>query len=59
MEGLSRGLTQAMYINPPETKGDVFFGALQVYYSDAVVYDKALLTLYDDVIPKLGRALAK
>jgi hypothetical protein len=59
MEGLSRGLTQAMYINPPETKTGPFFGALQVYYGDAVVYDNLLLTLYDDVLPKIDKALVR
>ena len=48
-----------MYINPPETKTGSFFGALQVYYGDAVVYDKLLLTLYDDVLPKIDKALVR
>jgi hypothetical protein len=50
-----------MYIRPPASpeNAEGFFGALDIYYGDVdiVDYDLQLLTLYDDLIPKIDRQL--
>jgi hypothetical protein len=56
---LTRGVSQAMYINPPAAPNTTFLGAISAYYDDVVFIEPKLLTLYDDVLPRIDVALAK
>ena len=56
---LSRELTQAMYVNPPNQNLRVFLAAVMVYYDDAVLVEPQLLEKYDVVLPKLDRMIGK
>jgi hypothetical protein len=56
---LTQGLTYAMYVRPPAENRDGFLASLSVYYDDIVMIEPALLTLYDDILPRLDRALAE
>ena len=56
---LSRGVLQAMYLlNPTENEG-AFFGAVVVYYGDVVLYEPKLLSLYDELLPQIDKALGE
>jgi hypothetical protein len=56
---LTHGLSQAMYVvNPSENLG-AFLGAVQIYYSDATVFEPKLVGLYDNVLPQINRALGE
>lgn len=52
---LSRGVLQAMYINPPREKPDAFLESLQVYYGDIVLQEPLLLKRYDALLERLGK----
>ena len=54
---LSRGMLQAMYLNPPGENVDSFFRAVDVYYGDIVLLEPKLLELYDGLLPQIDRAL--
>ena len=56
---LGRALLQAMYIRPPTDNEAGFFGAVSVYYGDAVLLEPKLLGMYDDVEQQVDRALAR
>jgi hypothetical protein len=56
---LSRELTQAMYVNPPNQNLRAFLAAVMVYYDDAVLDEPQLLEKYDVVLPKLDRMIGK
>ena len=55
--GLSRGLTQAMYMRPPSQELEPFLHSVKVYYDDVVMYEPALSTMYEKVLPLLDKAL--
>jgi uncharacterized protein YjeT (DUF2065 family) len=56
---LSRGVLQAMHLlNPTENEG-AFFGAVVVYYGDVVLYEPKLLSLYDELLPQIDKALGE
>ena len=57
--GLTMGMTQAMYIQNPRVNVDPFFAALAVYYDDLVIIEPALLKSYDDLLPRLERAIGE
>ncbi len=59
VDGLSRGLTQAMYTMPPidDPRVTTFFGAITLYYDDMRFYEPELLQLYDQILPKIDKAL--
>ena len=56
---LTRGMTQAMYLRPPDENFDAFIRSLHVYYGDVVRMEPRLLTMYDEVLPQIDRALEK
>jgi hypothetical protein len=56
---LSRGVLQAMYLLNPTENEKAFFGAVVVYYGDIVLYEPKLLTMYDEVLPQINRALGE
>jgi hypothetical protein len=56
-EGLTEGITHAMYLRPPSEGPETFFPAVEVFYSDIVFFEPELLRLYDEVLPQIDRAL--
>jgi len=57
---LSRGILQAMYVITPMSEDPTaFFSAVAVYYGDVVLMEPKLLTMYDDVLPQIDRALGE
>ena len=52
-------MTQAMYLRPPDENFDAFIRSLHVYYGDVVRMEPRLLTMYDEVLPQIDRALEK
>jgi hypothetical protein len=56
LEEASRAVTQAMYAS---TDSAAFLShGLATYWSDCTLLEPRLLTIYDDVLPRLDRALA-
>lgn len=58
-EGLTEGITDAMYVRPPGENLIAFFHSLSLYYSDVVELEPALAKLYDEMLPQLDRELGK
>ena len=56
-QGLSEGITNAMYLRPPGEDTTAFLRSLSLYYSDIVLLEPALVKLYDELLPELDRAL--
>jgi hypothetical protein len=55
--GLTSAVMQAIYFRMPTENLEQFFGTVNVYYGDIVLWEPALLKLYDEVIPQIDRAL--
>jgi hypothetical protein len=57
--GLTQGVAQAMFASPPidENRQIAFFGAVLVYYGDVTVYEPRLLSMYDEILPRIDAAL--
>lgn len=54
---LSRGVLQAMYIKPAAQDLEGFFRAVDTYYGDVVLMEPQLMRMYDEIRPRLDRAL--
>lgn len=54
---LTRSITQSMYLRPPNENLEAFLRAVTIYYGDLVVLEPALLGMYDDLLPRIDRAL--
>jgi len=54
---LTRGMMQAIYVRPPTENAEPFLGAMKEYYGDLVLWEPRLLTLYDELLPQIDRAL--
>ena len=48
-----------MYVLNPTEHLAGFLGAVAVYYGDLVVIEPKLLTMYDEVLPQIDRALGE
>lgn len=59
IEGLTSGILQAMYLQPPSADLDRFLRMLSLYYGDMNVYEPALLASYDDLLPQIDRQLGE
>jgi hypothetical protein len=57
--GLTSGITQAMYLQNPSDNLDAFAGALALYYGDISLFEPELLKMYDELIPRIDRALGE
>jgi len=55
---LTHGILQAMYLRPPEENLNAFLQSIAVYYGDVVGLEPSLLTMYDEILPQIDRALA-
>ena len=58
-EGLTEGITDAMYLRPPGENLTAFFQSLSLYYSDVVELEPALTKMYDEVLPRIDNALGR
>jgi hypothetical protein len=58
VDGLTSGVTQAMYFAPPALpkNEEAFFGAILLYYGDMVLFEPALVKMYDELVPKIDKA---
>jgi hypothetical protein len=56
-EGLTEGITGAMYLRPPGENLMGFFHSLSLYYADVVELEPALAKMYDEMLPQIDRAL--
>ena len=54
---LSRGMAQAMYLLSPEDNFDGFAQAVFAFFGDLIVLEPKLLAMYDELLPKIDRAL--
>ena len=54
---LTRGMTQAMYLLPRRENFDVFAEAADAFFGDLVVMEPKLITMYDELLPRIDRAL--
>lgn len=52
-------MMQAVYLQPPSTNGEAFLAALREYDGDIVLREPALEKKYDELAPKLDRALSE
>ncbi len=57
--GLTEGITSAMYLRPPTDNAVAFLQSLSIYYADIVLLEKALEGLYQDIKPRLDRAIGE
>jgi hypothetical protein len=57
--GLTVGVTEAMYVRPPSENSTSFLHSLSVYYSDIVELEPGLVKLYDEMLPRIDRALGR
>ena len=58
-DGLSHGILQAMYLRTPSENKDAFFSAVAIYYGDVVGIEPQLLAMYDEIGPRIDRALGR
>jgi hypothetical protein len=54
---LTRGMTQAMYLLPRQDNFDAFAEAAEAFFGDVTYMEPRLLAMYDEVLPRLDRAL--
>ena len=54
---LTRGMAQAMYLMSPEDNFDAFAQALYAFFGDLTSMEPKLLTMYDELLPRIDRAL--
>ena len=54
---LTRGMTQAMYLLPRRENFDVFAEAADAFFGDLVLMEPKLITMYDELLPRIDRAL--
>jgi hypothetical protein len=58
-QGLTEGITDAMYLRPPSEDTLPFLHSLTLYYSDITELEPALARLYDEVLPQIDRELGR
>lgn len=54
---LTRGMTQAMYLLPIGENFDAFAAATNAFLGDLTYAEPRLLSMYDELLPKIDRAL--
>ena len=58
-QGLTEGITNAMYLRPPSEDSIPFLHSLSLYYSDVIELEPALAKLYDGLLPQIDRELGR
>jgi hypothetical protein len=48
-----------MYLRPPSENLEAFLRALAIYYDDVVLIEPELLKRYDELLPRINRALGE
>jgi hypothetical protein len=58
---MTRGVMQAMYMAPPTDDRNTmsFLSSVLVYYGDMTIFEPRLLAMYDDILPRIDRALSR
>src|SRR5262245_52614745 len=56
-EGLTEGITHALYLRPPSEGPEAFFPAVAVYFGDLVFFEPELLRMYEEILPKIDQVL--
>jgi hypothetical protein len=56
---LTRGVLQAMYLKPPSENLDSFLRVVEIYYADIVIAEPRLVQMYDELMPRIDRALGE
>jgi hypothetical protein len=54
---LTQGMTQAMYLLPRQDNFDAFAEATEAFFGDLTYMEPRLVAMYDEVLPRLDRAL--
>lgn len=54
---LTRGMTQAMYGLAPQENFDGFAQAVETFLGDVTYFEPKLLAMYDELLPRIDRAL--
>ena len=54
---LARGMAQSMYLLSPEDNFDGFAQAVYAFFGDLTLLEPKLIAMYDEVLPKIDRAL--
>jgi len=57
LTAMTMGLTQAMYINPPDEDLTRFFDSVYVYYGDATLIEPQLVKAFEAILPRIDKAL--
>ena len=52
--GLTEGITNAMYLRPPTEDATAFLQSLSLYNSDVVIIEPALKKMYADMLPQMN-----
>ena len=55
--GEAEGFMQGMFSRPPSQDLTAYFAALQAYFGDMTFFEPRLLTMYDDALQKIDKAL--
>jgi hypothetical protein len=56
---LTRGVLQAMYLKTPQDNLEAFLRVVELYYADIVLGEPQLLKAYDELLPRIDRALGE
>ena len=56
---LTRGMAQSMYLFSPEDNFDGFAQAVYVFFGDLTLLEPKLITMYDELLPRIDRALGE
>jgi hypothetical protein len=48
-----------MYLRTPRENLDGFLSAVNIYYGDVVLLEPKLITMYDEITPRLSAAIGK
>jgi hypothetical protein len=59
LAGLGLGFVQGMFVRPPAEDPTTYLAAAMTYFSDATLFDQQLMTKYDEVLPKIDKALGE
>jgi hypothetical protein len=55
----SQAFMQGMFVRPPGEDITPFLGAAQAYLGDVTLFDGRLMTMYDDILPRIDKTLAR
>ena len=58
-QALAKEVAPCPMFTCPTSGPTAFFSAVAVYYGDVVLLEPKLLTMYDDVLPQIERALGE